>query len=100
MFVTISVHYDCGCAHFANASVFLLLLVRNYEDADSEWLQWAEARFQEIAGQDLDIDRKSFKKALQVRNVRIIIILPNQNVVFVNLPSCASMYPERENYCF
>ncbi|XP_071789252.1 NADPH oxidase 5-like isoform X1 [Asterias amurensis] len=41
---------------------------RNYEDADSEWLQWAEARFQEIAGQDLDIDRKSFKKALQVRN--------------------------------
>ncbi|XP_022109877.1 NADPH oxidase 5-like [Acanthaster planci] len=42
---------------------------RNVLDADTKWLVWAESRFASIAGKDTDIDRESFKNALEVRNV-------------------------------
>ncbi|XP_033624639.1 NADPH oxidase 5-like [Asterias rubens] len=42
---------------------------RRVRDVDSEWLQWAESQFAEIAGKDSDIDRESFKNALGIRNV-------------------------------
>ncbi|XP_038058574.1 NADPH oxidase 5-like isoform X3 [Patiria miniata] len=43
--------------------------LRNVLDADTKWLVWAESRIASIAGKDTDIDRESFKNALEVRNL-------------------------------
>ncbi|XP_022111162.1 NADPH oxidase 5-like [Acanthaster planci] len=49
-----------GMAHWSSLNVL---------DADAKWLVWAESRFASIAGKDTDMDRESFKNALDVRNV-------------------------------
>ena len=40
-------------------------------DEDIQWLNWAEKRFREMAGgKDEEIDIHTFRKGLQLKNVR------------------------------
>ena len=38
-------------------------------DEDEKWLQWMQKQFQEIAGEDGEIDCQEFKGALKVKKV-------------------------------
>ena len=42
---------------------------RNALGDDIKWLNWAMSRFASIADTDAGIDRKTFKKSLDIRNV-------------------------------
>ena len=43
-------------------------------DEDTKWLAWIEAKFKEIAGDDGEIDKEEFKRALGVRKVSLLCV--------------------------
>ena len=48
-------------------------------DEEAKWLQWMEAQFSAIAGEDGEIDLDEFKKALGVKKVCVYFSLFTQN---------------------
>ena len=41
---------------------------------DDEWLQWVRSQFEKVAGEDLEIDKNEFKRALGIKDVSTAII--------------------------
>lgn len=64
----------CPLVHFSNGA----------EDEETAWLKHMERQFQQIAGEDGQIDLAEFKRALKVKDVSIfksLAVCNNINVI-------------------
>ena len=45
-----------------------------HEATVKEWLKWATRKFEEVAGEDGQVDRHEFKEAFRIKDVRFVAI--------------------------